>query len=87
MKATTKAEALVPTVKQTGQTLVLLSLLALLALLGARVSASAPTGVWMAPGPINTPPPLLATTNGTIHVGGVTSPAPDTTNGTLHIGG
>ncbi len=79
MKATMKAGALVSTVKQTGQGLVLLCLLALLGLTGAGMShaslASAPTGV------------RIAATEGDIRIGSVTAPAPDTTNGNVHIGG
>lgn len=44
--------------------LALLSLLSLLGLVGGGLGhahwASAPTGRWMAPGPVTTPPPLLA---------------------------
>jgi hypothetical protein len=70
-----------PAVKHPAQGLALLCLLALLVLFGAGVShgyaASAPTGI------------QLATTNGTLHLGGATSPtgvriAP--TNGDIHVG-
>ena len=91
MQSSMKAGVLVPAVKHLGQGVVLLCLLALVALFGAGGGSlhevSMPTGVWMAPGPIITPPPLMATTNGTIHIGDATSPALATTNGTLHIGG
>ena len=78
MKSTTKAEALVPAIKHIGQGLVLLALLALLGLVGTGVShahaASAPSGV------------RIAGTNGNIHIGGATAPAPDS-KGIIHIGG
>lgn len=84
MKSLTKAGTLVA-IKRIGQGLVLLSLLALLALLGTGVSHPRSA---LYPQPSDPEPgssAWIAATNGTIHVGGATTPALAATNGDIDI--
>jgi hypothetical protein len=71
MKRSTRVDALTAAIKQAGKTLALLGMLALFGLAGAGASVAhiGLNGRLIAPGPVTTPPPYIAASNGDILIG------------------